>query len=76
VNCGLGCRGRLDLKAAVAAEAAPSTTVAPASGPATPAATVTGKDDDALDPVLPGVAIVLALLAAGATAGVRRRQKA
>jgi subtilisin family serine protease len=71
VNCGLGCRGRLDLKAAVAAAAPPSTTAAPAVGSG---AAVTGTDDDELDPLLPGVAIVLALLAAGATAGVWRRQ--
>jgi subtilisin family serine protease len=69
VNCGLGCRGRLDLKGAVTAAAPPSTTVAPAV--AAPAGA--GTDDD-LDPLLPGVAIVLALLAAGATAGVWRRQ--
>jgi hypothetical protein len=74
VNCGLGCRGRLDLKAAVAAPApAPSTTVAPGGGSAAPATAGGGSDDD-LDPVLPGVALVLALLAAGATAGVWRRR--
>ncbi|MDP1805541.1 MAG: S8 family serine peptidase, partial [Acidimicrobiales bacterium] len=71
MNCGVGCRGRLDLKAAVTATTLPPTTVAPAGGSAAPAGA--GSDDD-LDPLLPGVAIVLALLAAGATAGVWRRQ--
>ena len=75
VNCGRGCRGRLDLKAAVAAGVPPSTTVAPAGG--TPAAAPAGAESDGeLDPLLPGVAIVLALLATGATAGVWRRQAA
>lgn len=73
VPCGLGCRGRLDLKAAVAAPAPASTTVAPAGGPAAPAGAGAESDDDR-DPLLPGVAIVLALLAAGATAGVWRRR--
>jgi serine protease len=74
VPCGLGCRGRLDLKAAVAAAVPPSsTTVAPAGGSTLPAP-LTDENDDGLDPLLPGVAIVLALLAAGATAGVWRRQ--
>ena len=69
VSCGLGCRGRLDLKGAVTAAAAPTTTVAaPVAAPAGAAT------EDDLDPLLPGVAIVLALLAAGATAGVWRRQ--
>ena len=72
VNCGLGCRGRLDLKAAVSAAALAPTTVAPAGGSAGPAPVGAGSDDG-LDPVIPGVAIVLALLAAGATAGVWRR---
>lgn len=72
VSCGLGCRGRLDLKAAVAAVAPTSTTVATAGGGS--AAPAGGGTDDDLDPALPGVAIVLALLAAGATAGVWRRQ--
>ena len=73
VSCGLGCRGRLDLKAAVAAAVPPSTTVAPAGGSAAPAPAGAGNDDD-LDPLLPGVALVAALLAAGATAGVWRRR--
>lgn len=72
VDCGPGCRGRLDVEAAVTAAAPPSTTVAPAGGSAAAAAGAGGDDD--LDPLLPGVAIVLALLAAGATAGVWRRQ--
>ncbi len=72
VDCGVGCRGRLDLKAAVTATALPSTTVAPAGGSAAPAG---AASDDELDPLLPGVAIALALLAAGATAGVWRRQE-
>jgi len=73
VPCGLGCRGRLDLKAAVAVPAPSSTTVAPAVGSAAPAPAGGGSDDD-LDPLLPGLALVLALLAAGATAGVWRRR--
>ena len=72
VNCGLGCRGRLDLKAAVSAAVPAPTTVAPAGGSAAPAPTA--ENDDGLGPLLPGVAIVLALLAAGATAGVWRRR--
>lgn len=70
VNCGLGCRGRLDVKAAVSA--APPTTVAPSGAAAAPAQTAQGGDG--LDPLIPGVAVVLALLAAGATAGVWRRR--
>jgi subtilisin family serine protease len=70
VSCGLGCRGRLDLKGAVTAAAPPTTTSA---APAVAAPAGAGTDDD-LDPLLPGVAVVLALLAAGATAGVWRRQ--
>lgn len=73
VACGLGCRGRLDVKAAVSA-AVPPTTVAPAAAKAAVAG-AGAEDDDGLDPVLPGVAIVLALLAAGATAGVWRRAR-
>jgi subtilisin family serine protease len=72
VACGPGCRGRLDVKAAVAA-AAPTTTAAPPAGTAAPAPLTGGEDDDGLGPVLPGVALVLALLAAGATAAVWRR---
>jgi subtilisin family serine protease len=71
VACGPGCRGRLDVKAAVAAVA--PTTVAPPAGTAAPAPAITGEDDDGLGPVLPGVALVLALLAAAATAGVWRQ---
>ena len=73
VTCGQGCRGRLDVKAAVAT-AAPPTTLAPPAGTATGASAGVGAGgEDDLDPVLAGVAAVLALLAAGATAGVWRR---
>jgi len=71
VACGPGCRGRLDVRAAVAAAAAPTTTVAPPAETAAPA----GGADEGLDPVLPAVAIVLAVSAAGATAGVWRRAR-
>ncbi len=72
VPCGLGCRGRLDLRAAVTAPAAPSTTTAP--GPVgSLALPASGDEDDDLGLVLPGVAIALALLAAGATVGTWRR---
>jgi subtilisin family serine protease len=69
VPCGLGCRGRLDVKAAVTAPAPTTTAVPPAE-----AAAAAGTDDDDLDPVLPGVAAVLALMAAGGTVGVWRRR--
>ena len=68
VPCGEGCRGRLDVRAAVTAVAA---TPAP---PARRAASVeTGADDD-LGPVLPGAASALAVLAAVATLAVWRRR--
>lgn len=73
VPCGLGCRGRLDIKAAVAAPAPTTTPATPAIGAAAPAA-IAGDDDD-LGPLVPGVAIALALLAAGATAGAWRRTR-
>jgi subtilisin family serine protease len=69
VPCGLGCRGRLDVKAAVTAPAPTTTAVPPAE-----AAAAAGTDDDDLDPVLPGVAAVLAVMAAGGTVGVWRRR--
>ena len=72
VACGPGCQGRLDLKAAVTA--VPPTTAAAPAGAAAPASIGTGGDDE-LDPLLPGIAIVLALLAAGATTGVWRRAR-
>jgi subtilisin family serine protease len=66
-GCGTGCRGRLDLKAAVAAAAgvAPSTP-APADVPPAP---VAGPDDE-LDPLVPGIAVALAALAALGTLAV------
>ena len=77
VTCGPGCRGRLDLKPAVTASAPAPTTVAPAGGSAASATAGAGAGSDGdLDPLLPGVAIALALLAAGAPAGVWRRQAA
>jgi subtilisin family serine protease len=69
VPCGLGCRGRLDARAAVTAPAVPSTTSPVAVG----AAASSASGDDDLGPVLPGVAIALALLAAGATVAMGRR---
>lgn len=69
VPCGVGCRGRLDVKAAVTAPAPTTTAVPP-----TEAAAAAGAGDDALDPMLAGVAAVLALLAAGATVGLWRRR--
>ncbi|MGI8777869.1 MAG: S8 family serine peptidase [Acidimicrobiales bacterium] len=64
-SCGLGCRGRLDAKAAVTATAA-SQTAAPTAGQP---AIVTAPDEE-LDPLLPGVAFLLAAIAAIATLGV------
>ena len=61
-SCGLGCRGRLDLKAAVTAAPPPVS-----SAPIPPAAvTVTGPDDE-LEPLMPGIAIALAVIATIAT---------
>jgi serine protease len=65
--CGEGCRGRLDLKAALTA---PTTTVASTVAP--PVAE--SDDDEELDPVVPVGAGVLAVVAAVATAGVWRRR--
>ena len=67
-SCGPGCRGRLDMKAAVSAVAAPST-----SSPAVvPPAAVSTPDED-LGPLAPAIAIVLAAAAAVATLVVRNR---
>lgn len=68
VPCGLGCRGRLDVRAAVTTP--PATTVAPPVALPAPAG---GAGDD-LDPVLPGVAAVLAAAAGAGTVGVWRRR--
>ena len=66
--CGEGCRGRLDLKAALTP---PAPTVAPSVAPPTVA---TDEGDDGLDPLVPAAAGVLAVVAAGATAGVWRQR--
>ena len=71
--CGVGCRGRLDVKAAVTA--APPATGAPASDPGGPAV-VRPPDGEELDPLAPGIAIVLATLAAMATLWVATRRRA
>ena len=68
-DCGLGCRGRLDARAAVTARAVPST--APAS--AGPPAAVAAPDDD-VSPLVAGIAAVLAVVAAVATLGLWRRR--
>ena len=64
-SCGTGCRGRLDVKAAVTAAAAPSTS---SPGGVPPAAVAV--PDDELDPLAPGIAFVLAAAAALATLAV------
>jgi subtilisin family serine protease len=69
-SCGPGCRGRLDVKAAVAAAA--TTTVAPA-GTAAPAPRGAGDDGEELDPLLAGVAIALALVAGLGTVALWRQ---
>lgn len=74
VPCGLGCRGRLDLRAAVTATVAPSTSLPGSVGSAALPASENGDDD--LGPVLPGVAIALALLVGGATVATWRRRSA
>ncbi|MGI8807803.1 MAG: S8 family serine peptidase [Acidimicrobiales bacterium] len=69
-SCGLGCRGRVDARAAVAAATAPPTAAPPAAGPAT----VTSPDDEDLEPLLPGIAVGLAVLATVATLVLWRRR--
>ena len=72
-SCGLGCRGRLDAKAAVTAVAAAPSTSAP---PAGPPAVVAGSDEGR-PPLVPIVALVLAAVAAVATLlAWRRRDRA
>ncbi len=71
VPCGLGCQGRLNTKAAVTAPP-PTTTTAPPAEAAAAAGAGAGEAD--VDPVLAGVAGVLAMLAAGGTVGVWRRR--
>ena len=68
--CGLGCRGRLDVRAAVTSPAAPASSTIPplASGPVP----LEAPDED-LGPLMPGIAFVLVLAAALATLGVWRR---
>ncbi len=70
-NCGLGCRGRLDARAAVTAQAVPSTTPASAGG----AAVIAAPDED-LNPLVPAIAAILAVVAAVATLGLWRRRSA
>ena len=67
--CGVGCRGRLDTRAAVAPPSAPST-VTPSAAPAVG----DGPKDDDLDPLLPGIAIALAAVAAIVTVALWRRR--
>ena len=66
-NCGLGCRGRLDVKAAVTATAA-------TTPPAAITTAVLDQPDEDLDPLLPGIAFVLAAVAAVATLVLWRRR--
>ena len=63
-SCGTGCRGRLDLKAAVPAAAAVAPSTSSPGG--VPPAAVAGLDDE-LDPLVPGIAFVLAAAAGLAT---------
>ncbi len=68
VPCGLGCRGRLDARAAVTATAAPSTVAIPPPTVSRPRA------DAGRSPLLPALAaVLLAGAAAGAVATRRRR---
>jgi subtilisin family serine protease len=69
VPCGLGCQGRLNTKAAVTAPPPTTTTTPPAE-----VAAAAGAGEDDVDPLLAGVAGVLAVLAAGGTVGVWRRR--
>jgi len=70
IPCGVGCRGRLDAKAAVAPKVA-----APAASPtAAPVPVTDAGDDDSLDPLLPGIAFALAAVAAIATVGLWMRR--
>ena len=68
-TCGLGCRGRLDVKAAVTA---PAATTPP---PASIAPAVVDEPDDDLDPLLPAIAFALAGAAAIATLVVAWRRR-
>jgi thermitase len=61
-GCGLGCRGRLDARAAVTASAAPATATSPVGQPA-----IVPEPSKELDPLLPGIAFALAVAAAVAT---------
>ena len=70
-DCGVGCRGRLDAKAAVNAGAAAAVT---APGAGTPA--VLDAPDEGRGPLLPSIAFVLAALVAVATVIVWRRRSA
>jgi subtilisin family serine protease len=68
-SCGTGCRGRLDTKAAVnAAVAAPTGSPGPAQPASIPA------PEEELDPIVPGIAFVLAAVAAIATLTVWSRR--
>ena len=66
-SCGVGCRGRLDAKAAVAAAAAPPSTTQAVAAP--PPAGVSPDDDD-LGGVLPVAAAALTVVVAVGTAVV------
>ena len=68
-SCGVGCRGRLDARAAVtAAPAAPSTSTAPAGPPA-----AVSEAEEGLGTAVPSVAVALAAIAAVATLAAWRR---
>lgn len=67
-TCGVSCRGRLDLRAAVTN--APPTSPPPAA----PAAVAQPANDEDLDPLLAGIAIALAAVSGIATLGLWRRR--
>ncbi|MGI8984867.1 MAG: S8 family serine peptidase [Acidimicrobiales bacterium] len=69
-SCGLGCRGRLDLKAAVAPPPAPAITTMPLAAALAPA----GDSDDDLDPALPALAGFLVFAAGAGTVVTWRRR--
>jgi subtilisin family serine protease len=73
VSCGLGCRGRLDANAAVRAATAPPVTAPAGRAGDNPVVGVDSSGGDGRGPWVPGLAVVLAVVAAGATFVARTR---
>jgi subtilisin family serine protease len=71
VPCGVGCHGRLDANAAVKAAAAPTV-----PAPAGDEPTVAAASHDDRGPLVPGLAVLLAVAAAGGTVAAWRRRAA